>query len=849
MDVTRRKFVISSSMLPLAAFPARVAGFEENAKTVFIVLEGIGEALAPALVEQVLNVFFAAGIPVTATLSCTKSQSDRGEFASLLKKTLAREPGLFELAFDTDLTGGAERYFHLRRAIDLRDCLLGESETNGSGVSPTIVSILNRGPQDLLDPFALRAAGFRIQMRPQLSETKEIESADGSFEVIDWGLARVNGGLVAPIGSHPEQALSALQPINNAQVLYLSFAEAAHTSSPSLLAQCRVWATRLQSAMMIENTFLTRPVDHLLQGNPGASKYVGLVLDLNSTSANQDAMETFAKRLDFSGFPYTTLISNEDAPRPDQSDACIVFSQENSVSLCVYAMEELADLPSPSTSTEIVLKRSDDPYFWNGPRSDGRFYAALKTEGAEHFAELLEEDPLTDVIFSINPSHIETPIQQDALLAQLDQARNDGKAHFYSVSEYVEQTVAPDNVLKRYWSTKRRQESDPADPRLPMSDDAEKERLIADAKLAWRFIEKHSHEETGMCAGTVLTGRVNIANQGITLWDVASQLNGIIAAQALGIVAMDDAQERVERILTHLPVVTLDGIALPPSLFNADDAISLRQEFDACDTGRFLIALHRLVESGLVLRERAEEVLGQWDLASAVQDERPFNFVDGGWRDVSVSHCTQYSRNGYIAWGMPVASPFAKLNPDATADDHLRLLYRAALIGQFGTEPLLLEDLEIGVSRETRYMSDVLFDAQLSWFEETGKYKCISETALDFSPWFVYQGLRVDRSGQDEWVVSTISGSAEFQTSRFFDRADIISSKAAYLWAAAYPHTYSASLLELIRKQARIDDLGFSIGVFSNTQQAMKGYSDVNTNGIILTAIAQILHAPKVPQE
>ncbi len=276
-------------------------------------------------------------------------------------------------------------------------------------------------------------------------------------------------------------------------------------------------------------------------------------------------------------------------------------------------------------------------------------------------------------------------------------------------------------------------------------------------------------------------------------------------------------------------------------MFRSDIPSDHRADFDSCDTGRFLIALDKLVQIGLVDRARAEAVLAQWDIAATVKNQRPFNYSNGIWRDVTDSHCSHYTRHGYFAWGMPMVSAYTPILDAESGDQKIRLLYKAAFIGHFGTEPLLLEGLELGFSPEARYLSEVLFDAQLTWFEETGDYKSVSEAALDFPPWFSYQGLRVDRKGQEAWVISTLGNDPAYQTPDFYARADVLSSKASFLWAAQYPHPYTSHLLEIIRKTARIDDHGFSIGVFARTQKAMQGYSDINTNWVILTAISHML--------
>ena len=171
----------------------------------------------------------------------------------------------------------------------------------------------------------------------------------------------------------------------------------------------------------------------------------------------------------------------------------------------------------------------------------------------------------------------------------------------------------------------------------------------------------------------------------------------------------------------------------------------------------------------------------------------------------------------------------------------MRLLHRAAFLGPFGAEPILLEAVERNQSDESRFLAEILFDAQLSWFEETGEMKCVSEAPLNFSPWFIYQGLRVDKRGREAWSISTKSNLAVYRTAEFMEKAELISTKSAYLWAATHPHDFTDRLMALVRAQTPIADHGFSVGVFASTSEPLEGYSDVNTNGIILTAIAKML--------
>ncbi len=103
------------------------------------------------------------------------------------------------------------------------------------------------------------------------------------------------------------------------------------------------------------------------------------------------------------------------------------------------------------------------------------------------------------------------------------------------------------------------------------------------------------------------------------------------------------------------------------------------------------------------------------------------------------------------------------------------------------------------------------------------------------------QGLRVDRYGPEAWTILSRDDASAFQTQAFRQDIELLSAKSAYLWAAVYPHPYSTRLLRLIRDKARIDGLGFSVGVHTATLLPMENYSDLNTNGVILAAIATML--------
>ena len=66
------------------------------------------------------------------------------------------------------------------------------------------------------------------------------------------------------------------------------------------------------------------------------------------------------------------------------------------------------------------------------------------------------------------------------------------------------------------------------------------------------------------------------------------------------------------------------------------------------------------------------------------------------------------------------------------------------------------------------------------------------------------------------------------------------STKAAYLWLALRPNAVSRGLVRSIRSLAR-HELGFDSAVYFQSQKSTMGYSDLNTNAVILQSIAHLL--------
>ena len=138
-------------------------------------------------------------------------------------------------------------------------------------------------------------------------------------------------------------------------------------------------------------------------------------------------------------------------------------------------------------------------------------------------------------------------------------------------------------------------------------------------------------------------------------------------------------------------------------------------------------------------------------------------------------------------------------------------------------------------------MADALFAAQIEEYRATSKLTCVSEGPVNREPWFVYQGYQITEDG-GSWTAETLDPSPRFKTKGFVRAVDMLNSKGAFLWNAHRPNDYTDRLVDEVREKAKTEKLGFSPGVFAITGTSDQAYSDINTNGVILQAIAYRLN-------
>ena len=217
------------------------------------------------------------------------------------------------------------------------------------------------------------------------------------------------------------------------------------------------------------------------------------------------------------------------------------------------------------------------------------------TSGAEQTT--FPDDLVHDAVLRITAEEVKSYLDRASIVQRLVSLRREARAKLHSVPALVNHLLAPDPILTRFYSTRARFEGG-LSPSLEWSD-LDRRNLRDDARVAWQFIEKYTHPETGLCAGTAQDGPTIRINRDATMWDVASQMFGIQSAVILGLIEKEDGQARVERLLRHLPTVNVGGTKLPAAIISSSTGRAQSHDFDVCDTGRFLIALSSMVKAGL----------------------------------------------------------------------------------------------------------------------------------------------------------------------------------------------------------------------------------------------------------
>lgn len=839
MKVNRRGFLQLMApplLLPGTAFRAAAQGADD---ALFLLVDGIGPATPADRLSAFVDPFLEGEVPIGLVLSApSMSEPDLPvTVAETLRHMLGSAPDMVEPVLSLPGLADLSPYFQRRATSESMQGLSGLFADATHPLPQTIAT----DALALTNFDALRCLGIRAVLN--LGSPPPVSSTGCASLTVC-----LNGATTVAIASTSDPAStinSALDRPGWAQIVF-SLAGIGQES----VADVRLRGQRALDAIARElergRRFMALPRDHALWFGEDQSRYLAIRLE-GISDASAAARSSLTAEMKALGIPFSDTIQpgsqtgdqwpegaclNLSAAYPDGSGATDL--PRSASPLCVTALSPTDSLP-PAIAASIDLLAVPEA---NAAFDERGLLIRGETPMVKAATLLEHTDRMRDAVLSIRSEDYRTPAAVGATLDMLRRFQVDPATKFVDLSGFLRATVTSDVIFDLLRGS-RRDAVEPADP-APLS----AEEWMADARQAWSFFERFSNASTGLCVDTAdVQGDDMWLHRELTMWDLGSLIAGVMAAHELGLIPDAVFVARAEQLVRALPVAAIGGRLLPSEVISSETGKSLSNDFNACDTGRLLSVLRELDAHPLTVG-LAQEKTRRWDLESVIVDKHVHSVVRGALRDRFRSHCAHYTARAFRERGFDVASPYEVPDMPSQTDREMLLLQSVGDLGALGAEPLLFEAIEMGMSKPSNLLASVLFSAQKNGFERTGNLYCASESPLNREPWFTYQGLNIS-AAEDRWMVTAATEDVRFDTPEFRKDTALVNTKAAYLWAAHRPGPYSTLLTRHVRALARLDGMGFSPGVFVATGKGMSGYADINTNGVVLEAIAFIMRGRK----
>jgi uncharacterized protein DUF3131 len=445
-----------------------------------------------------------------------------------------------------------------------------------------------------------------------------------------------------------------------------------------------------------------------------------------------------------------------------------------------------------------------------------------------------------DAVFMIHPATLTTAERRQDCFDMLERLRRQPGTELSTLANHVSKVAKPMPMLQAV--RKARNMVEVIDNResgfvAPAQSD-----LMADAAVAWQYFEAWQKKyDTVVPATGWRNGKSLEAYPFLTMWDAATLIMAYVSAHRIGLIDDGRFEKAVRTSVKFLARATFKfkKSALPVAEMPIGRDRGQRKGFDSTDTGRLLIAL-RILDNQTNGSLGIQKLVEGWNLRGAIAEGVLHNVSKGRLDSNQANSYIHYAARGYQLWDIEVNPAYRERNPLESMDATLRFLDEVRTTGRIATEPNVTETIEIGESEHGKVISDMLLAAQIERHEQTGKLTCVSEGPVDIRPWFTYPAYQLREDGTGEWPVDGPPGGKKYLTAQAIEKMRAISTKGCFLWLAARPGSYSSKLYALAREQGKTDGLGFASGILEQTLKRTD-HSDINTNGIILEALAFML--------
>jgi hypothetical protein len=841
MQINRRPFLqlLGSTGLLLAS-PRLAKAADPGARALFLLIDGITPEVQAGPLRDFLEPFAQASIPVGLGLA-PGPEGYPDATGQLLRTLFGELPDLFEPVAAVAGLSAMEPYFQMRnasRALDEIEAALGIREE--------IASISTAAPARPVNFDALRAVG----VRNVIATTTHAEALVSL--PCDGGALCLKGSVPVTLDAGAVTLREWLRTgaAGSGVLGVVQAGDLTGSASVDIAAAAEAMVAEIVRAVQGGSVFVVPPREHLAWYVGTQARTLALRLELppDGDLAARQGFESLGNALRTSGIPFS--LSGPAATIDD--DGCLVLGPGGDAAGWIAARSAAGQTVCAvgtvdrDGSHDLAMAGLD---LLVVPEQPGG--ARLDAEGMPIWPDT--EDPARigqgrrgiDVVLSLAPRNYRDPSWRATVVEALVAVKEDRFTKLRSVAGLAADLVPADPVFAILRETRRDMRT-PEDAAPETIED--RDTLLADARDAWRYVELWTNAATGLCPATVHRGVDGTYRyEALTMWDFGSLIRATISAHELGFLSDEAFLARARLLVGALPAASIRGHLLPNELIATDRIGPLSQNFNACDTGRLVGALVDL-DRHPVSRGLAGPMLEKWDLDAIVLDGRPHSISGSRLVDTFVSHCTAYLARNFRDIGIAVASPYSVDSEGSETDWQMRLLYAAARLGAYGAEPLLLEAIERGPTREMRLLADVLWTEQLRAYDRTGLLHCVSEAPLNTPPWFAYAGLRLN-DARTRWEVRSNSPDPRYATDAFQRQSLLVNTKGAFLWAAIRPGAHAARLVSHVRTYAKLQTGEFTPGAFVYGAPRMEGYADINTNGIVMEAVAYILRGRRPSAE
>jgi hypothetical protein len=825
---------------------------------VLVTIAGIGAGTDVVTLGSVLAALVVGGVPVNLVVEGGTAGPDGiGQAAGgvsaasgigqLVLRYARSFPGLVEIvAWCPDL-GSAAPFQAARKAQVARQALSDALFPAPDGGAPpgALLTVACRAPLVSTAASATLAAGFRcvLALPPLPTDIRPAPGAKVEARLDRQGLLSILGGETVRL----EEAAAQVARPHPGMVRHLLVQAADLSRSPAdaLTAGAQALVRALQEGALELRLVAVLASDVQMRSEVAFRHRVALHLQVPpARGPGGEAAAALRRELAAAGIPFSHGPPVPDTPTGPALwvplDLAKGTPTDTDLRFAAFAGEELAS-PAPG------LQATEDPRFGIAlrPVRDAG-HAGLTAAGVYHVPSLATLDAagslaLTpevrgDGVVLVDAAAFGTPARRAALLLAIRRDLMQPSVRLVSLPEFCAETLPKDPLLPSLLLTRAAVHRKARPPAVPGTD--AQEALREDARAAWAYFEASTHRTTGLCPATTVMGSRPVASHvAVTMWEAGSHLNALIAAVDLGLIPDDEFTARSTRLLRSVERASRKRLALPPETI---DTLTGRgtTRFNSFDTARLMIALHRLQQHRLAPKGLAG-LVASWDFGRVILDRRLHSYRERRLIDDFASNYADYAAAGMRLWGFDVASPMDGIAGLATVDDEAALLATTVSFGLLGAEPSLLHLVEMATAPVPSFLADCLDALWTRMAHQTGTPAAYSESPLDQAPWFTYQGLDL-RNLADPWSLSGSATAPDGAAGREDLRAT--STKAAYLWHALRPNAQSARLLATARATAR-GAFGFDSAIYVGTGRSTKGYSDLNTNAMILQAVAHMLTA------